>query len=174
MEEEFMEIFDRFSLLVERKVIINNKVIPITIDDNGRKSKATLVKNSYEHYSIKAMIWDENIFIANGLYIYHIHEIIFAFLANQLAYDKIYYIAYDKYRSLIRFFYKKGGDQPILTINILNPKTKKVDISVDFTKVDCRIFLKILDYYLSRGEIDNVSESGVTCNYGHTSMKKEK
>lgn len=173
MEMQFVEIFDRFSLYVEKKEIPNNKVIRTNINDTGKTNKAILVQNSYDYYVIEAMCWDEKIFIVNGLYIYHVHEVIFAFLANQLVYDKIYSINYEKRRSTIKFYYKKSN-QPILTIEIYNPETNAFDISVNFTKVDCRIFLKILDYYLSHGEIKIFNETNIVCNYGNSAMKRAK
>lgn len=175
MDKSFITLFDQFSLLVEENHIVDNRIVPLQIQDTGRTAKSTLITKDYEHYVIEALYWDHKIRIVDGIYIYYLHEVIAGFLSNQLIQDNVYFIFNETHSFGVKLYYFKKGNQPLLNIEIYDLDTHSFSISKSFSKIDCRIIIKVFNHYMRLGEIKAFyNEETIVCNFGHQTFKEKR
>lgn len=151
MPQVNIPLVEDFYLICNKREIIANKTIPLSINSSNKVEKVALLEQTQTKLEILAIGWEDYI-VCEGINIIHFHEILYAFLHNQMHGGKHY-----KMTNI------ENNESTVLTLNTLDTipsimikrdlGSLNITIMGDFNKIECRIFTRLLNYYLSQGEL---------------------
>lgn len=146
-----------FYLVCNKREIIANKTIPLSINSSNKVEKVALLEQTQTKLEILAIGWKDYI-VCEGIMLIHFHEILYAFLHNQMDSCKDYKITNtETKKSTILCLHVK--DTPSIMIR-KDFGFDDVEIMGFLNKVECRIFTRLLNYYLSQGELRELAADG--------------
>ena len=156
-------------LVADKIEISENRIVPVSISNSGKISQAQLFEKYRDHYIIKSIFWDHTRLVS-GVFIYHLHEIIIAYIHNRLHSEQEHLIFNKKEGYGVKLYYGKTKEHDLL-MEVYDLKTNSFVFTQSFSKVECCIIVRVLNNYLHKGEIkEELLEGDVKCNYSGRSF----